>query len=490
VYGFLSLIFIITPIFFAIGLIRLITIEAPVILGRFSRFLGRIFLKDKSYLLGLQMMKKKQYGTVIMFLCIFSALFVHLNVMSYSIYADKYIYQNYETGADLSVQFGWGDNLTDLEDFNSLTRDLKSITLHGESLVEDAMVIYRKSHTSIPKNYLHYVNFSKYLNFVVDGNKILPDDDFIPTVMDLIDYNLNDPERDTYPGAIVNEKYLENNDVEIGDITIIPYRYYDSNLPRSTAFVYGANIPVRIVGVMEFLPGVYAKPLNEDATLAAVENIAIDVSDLPIQGNSILYGTLMTMLVNLDYNVETDTQTILERIVGSTEDWYVGFGKGDYNFYINDWLTIQDYDGTRTINPLLVYKMAYLIFIVVLIQVALGLPILLTSVRRKEHHFYGILLSRGFGKKGIFRFMIAEIFIIYFIAIIGGIAVGLLSSTLTLLIGNFTNPYAIGHKFRIFINPTDLFLILGSVIGISLVIFLVGFLSTTRRSISDYLTKF
>ena len=94
------------------------------------------------------------------------------------------------------------------------------------------------------------------------------------------------------------------------------------------------------------------------------------------------------------------------------------------------------------------------------------------------------------GKKGIFRFILGELFVINFLAILGGIAIGILSSTLTLLIGNITNPYAIGNQFRLFLNPIDLIVILGSTVGISLLIFLVEYLISTRKSISEYLSKF
>ena len=165
------------------------------------------------------------------------------------------------------------------------------------------------------------------------------------------------------------------------------------------------------------------------------------------------------------------------------------FYLSDYTHYIAEWNSIQK-DVTTSINPLLVYKMGYLIFIVVLIQVALGLPILLTSVRRKEHQFYGILLSRGIGKQGIFKFIIAELTVIYLFSIIGGFLAGLASSSIFLLLGKRTNPYQYGLDFRIFFSPFDVLSIFGVVLGISLVIFLVEFLINTRKSIAEYLYKF
>ena len=49
------------------------------------------------------------------------------------------------------------------------------------------------------------------------------------------------------------------------------------------------------------------------------------------------------------------------------------------SFYIDKWVNLQDQESTDEINPLLIYKITYLIFICILIQVALGLPIIVNS---------------------------------------------------------------------------------------------------------------
>ncbi len=490
VYGFSTVLFIFSPILLTVGIIRIITLEAPVFLGRISRFLGRIFLKDKSYLMGLQMMKKKQYGTVIMFLAVFTAIFVNLNVMAYTFHAQENVYQNYQIGSDLHVSFGFGTNVSNTGELDDLSQDLKAITLNSQLLVEDAMITYEHRHSSYISLYQHYINFSNYLNFVLDGKKIMPNKDFIQTVMDLIDYNLNNPYLDGIPGAIVNQKYLDSNLLEINDIAYLDYRYYDSRLPRDYAFIYGHSVPFRIVGVVEHFPGVYVRPLSETSILTPSEHIVVDVGDLPYQGvDYMLHAPNIHVLVNINYKAETNKDVVEDYLVARTDDYYSGFSNGEFQFYIDKWVSIQNQDSTQ-LNPLLVYKIGYLIFIVVLIQVALGLPILLASVRQKEQHFYGILMSRGFGKKGVFRFILGELFVIYFIAIIGGLLLGIGSAFLSILLGTICNPYMQGQQFRIFLNPMDLAVILSSVIGVSLLIFTIGFLTDTRKSISDYLYKF
>ena len=362
--------------------------------------------------------------------------------------------------------------------------------MNGETLIEDALITYKHEDYSISSLYKHYVNFSKYLDLVTEEKKIMPDNDFVPSVMTLIDYNLNDPEKDVYPGAIVNQEYLDNNLAELGNVTFLDYRYYDSQLSLSTAFDTSILIPVRIVAVVEYFPGIYVRSLDNSSESTPTEHIVVDTSDLPLQADYILHAPELQMLLSLNYEAESDQEAIEDYLISQTEDYYEYFGIGNFNFYIDKWVSLQSQESSIEINPSLVYKIGYLIFIVVLIQVALGLPILLTSVRRKEQHFYGMLMSRGFGKKGVFRFILAELFIIYFLAIFGGIAVGLISSTLTLLVGQVSSPYMIGQQFRLFLNPIDLLVVLGSVVGVSLLIFIVGFLSTTRKSISEYLVKF
>ncbi len=490
VFGYISLIFVAAPIMLAMGLIRVITREVPVLFGRISRFFGRIFLKNKSYLMGLQMMKKKQYATVIMFLGVFSAIFVHLNVMAYSVHAHENVYENYQIGSDLSVYFGTlGANVSSNGDLNELIQKVKDATYLGENIIDDASITYEHSH--LTRIQQHYINFSNYLSFVVDGKKIMPDNDFIPTIMSLIDYKLNNPEAETYPGVIVNQLYLDRNLVEIGDLTVLEYRYYIKGQPFESAFQNGYSIPVRIIGAVEHFPGVFVKSLRPETILSASEHIVVDTGDLPFQGvDTILHAPNVRVMLKINEDLDISNEDIEDILSSRTEDYYRGFSDGDYEFYNYKWSSIQSQESTNEINPKLVYKIGYLIFIVVLIQVALGLPILLASVRRKEMHFYGILMSRGFGRNGVFRFILSEIFVIYFLSIIGGIAVGLLSSTLTLLAGKVTNPYMAGQMFRIFLNPIDLVVIIGSVVGVSLLIFIVGFLYDTKKSISEYLTKF
>lgn len=490
IYGFVSLLLIIVPIFLTVGIIRIFTKESPKFLARISRFLAKPFLKKKSYLLGLQMIKKKQYISVILLLGIFTSIFVHMNVMTYSLYSIDNMYENFQIGTDIQKSTTFSTNLTNSGDVELLIERLKSITTNeGDPLVEEALVVYRHRSSSYIQLFQYYVDLSSYVTMMLNADKMLPDKDFISKLVEVIEFNLQDPNGDGIPGAIVNERYLSSNSVSEGEIVFIDYRYYDSRLNILTAFTNGFYIPVRIVAVAEYFPGLYIRPV-EESYLDPAEFIVIDVSALPFQGlDYMLHAPQMLSLVEIDMDlVEGDLDLVEEYLDNKTKS-YSPFYVSDYHHYNHEWKSIQK-DVSSSINPLLIYKMSYLIFIVVLIQVALGLPILLTSVRKKEHQFYGILMSRGIGKRGIFRFIMGELFVIYFFSIIGGALIGFLSSTLTLLLGQKMNPYSFGLRFRMFTNPIDLIVILSSVIGISLVIFLIEFLYDTRKSISEYLYKF
>ena len=104
--------------------------------------------------------------------------------------------------------------------------------------------------------------------------------------------------------------------------------------------------------------------------------------------------------------------------------------------------------------------------------------------------YTGILLSRGFGKRGVFKFILSQFVIIYLIAFIFGIPSGFITSLASTNLLNTLNTANRGFNFPIFVNGLDLFAVLGAITGISFLIYIITYIFEMRKSIADYMHKF
>jgi hypothetical protein len=130
-----------------------------------------------------------------------------------------------------------------------------------------------------------------------------------------------------------------------------------------------------------------------------------------------------------------------------------------------------------------------MIIIIIAAQLALALAVIISSVQQENRHYFGILLARGFGKSGVFKFLFSQIFIIYFLGLLFGIIAGIIGGNVIMYLLNSIVFRQLGF-LPVVMNPFDLIQIIGIIIGVSLVIFLISYLFEMRKSIDEYLRNF
>ncbi|MHA2019562.1 MAG: FtsX-like permease family protein, partial [Promethearchaeota archaeon] len=218
---------IISPILFVVGIIRILIVEKPSRFAQISKFLTNIFLKDRSYICGIEMVKRKQYKTVIFLVGIFTSLLVFSNVFLNSLSRYDLIIDNIKIGSDVKASIKIDTmNITNTQDIELLESQLKSYkTPQNETLINDVLTYYGE--TSEPySGSRYYIDLEKYLNFIQEDNKKLPSGNFLKKIKDLINYNKD--HINSTPGVIVNEGFLTLYNLKIGDTFMVNHSFYNS----------------------------------------------------------------------------------------------------------------------------------------------------------------------------------------------------------------------------------------------------------------------
>ena len=486
-----QLILFIFPFFFIFGVIKFITTENPRRYAKLCRKISTIFFPGKngtSYLVGMEMVKRKKFSALILLIGIISGLITFLNIVDNTNNQNQKIVDNLSIGADLkisltSTEFKGMPNRTNLEDaLYSLQNS------QNQSVVKNLVTVYQENSQKYKFKNIYYVDFSKYLEVINENGKIMPDPSMESKLMEIINHNLNKSKN--YHAAIVSDSYLKLNGLEIGDLINYRHEYY---IPSADVHLY-LNLTVKIVQVISLLPGIYSKPLGYDASgvygsyyfsRAGSENIAIDISIID-ETNPFLHSSFFYHLIDLNESVLYSNSAIVSDV--HTKFSNITEHSPSFSFYNQNWADINYRPNRGIMNISGFFWMASMVLIIIAIQIALGLAVLISASQQENRHFAGILLARGFGRKGIFKFLFSQLFIIYFLGLSIGVLSGVLSGN---IIMNLLNTVILrGVVLPVLINFYDIFMIIGFIVAVSLTIFIVSYLFETRHSIDEYLREF
>lgn len=486
-----QLILFIFPFFLIFGVIRFITTEYPSRYARLCRKISLIFFPGENgtaYLVGMEMVKRKKFSALILLIGIISGLITFLNIVDNTNNQNQKIVGNLSIGADLKIsltseQFAGMPNRTNLE--NSLYSIQNS---QNESVIKNVATVFQENSQIYESKNIYYVNFSKYLEVIKEDGKFMPDPSMESKIREAINHDLN--ETKNYPAAIVSDSFLRLNGLEIGDLIDYRHAYY---IPDAEVHVY-LNITVEIVQVISLLPGIYSRPLGYDTpgvygsyffSKTGSENIAIDISIID-ESDQLIHSSYVYHLIDLNQSVDYSNPAIASDV--RSEYSNITEIIPTFSYYDQNWADIN-YRPTRGImNISGFFWMAYMVLIIIAIQIALGLAVLISASQQENRHFIGILLSRGFGRKGIFKFLFSQIFLIYFLGLFIGILFGVVSGNITM---NLLNTVILrGITLPVLINFPEILLIIGSIVTVSLTIFIVSYFFETRHSIDEYLRQF
>ncbi len=466
-----------SPVLFVVGIIRILVVEKPSRFARISKFISSIFLKNRSYLCGIEMVKRKQYKTVIFLVGIFTSLLVFTNVFINSLSRYDVMFNNLDIGSDIHVGIVFETmNITNSNDIELFESQLKSYkTPENETLINQVLTYYREvEHSEYSSSSKFYFDIEKYLDIIQEDDKKLPVGDFISKIEDLIDYNKNSS--NTIPSVIVNEGFLVLNNLKIGDLFSFTHSYYNS----TSEFFQNETITVKMGISANVMPGFY---IMSDQWGYYQEEMIIDISSVN-QDKKLLHGIEIYQMIDIDLEIEDD-YIVLEGMLNNASIGYVEYER--FEFYVQDW---DDLNYEVELSESGFYGIIYLEFTVIGILLAFGLAILILSFQRENKYFNGVLLARGFGRAGLLKLILSQIFIIFLLGIFTGLLSGFLTSFTFLRIFT-TISYGSGIiSFPLFVNGLELVEMLSIIVLSSFVIYLVSYYFEAKKNITEYFHKF
>ncbi len=475
-FGIIIIFAILSPVLFVVGIIRILVVEKPTRYARISKFLSSIFLKEKSYLCGIEMVKRKQYKTVILLVGIFTSLLVFTNVFLNSSSRYDLMFDNVRIGGDVRVYYNNEgrpiSNTSDIELFESQLKSYK--TSDNETLINQVVTCYSGWESDEYYGQRYYLDIEKYLDIIQEDDKKLPIGDFVSKIESLIDYNKNSS--NTIPGVIVNSGFLTLNKLEIGDLYTMFHHYYNTTASE----LQNISTSVRIMVSTDVMPGLY---LTYGYWGSYTENMIIDINSVN-PDKDLLYGDGFIQMIDIDPDIEEDTEVLEEMLNNATID-YVEITY--LRFYNQNW---DDLNYELSVSDSGIYGIIYLEFLMIGVLLAFGLAILILSFQRENKYFNGVLLARGFGRIGLLKLILSQIFIIFQIGILTGLVSGFLTSISFLKITAIMNYGAGLFSFPIFMNALELFQILGIIVLSSVVIYLVSYYFESKKNITQYFHKF
>ncbi|UYP44567.1 hypothetical protein NEF87_000852 [Candidatus Lokiarchaeum ossiferum] len=498
--GFAGLIilFIGAPLLLVFGIIRFVALEKPSRFAKFSKKISKIFLKRDSNLVALNMVRKKQYITTMFLVGVFISVLVFSNVTLNSIIRYDRVNTNIASGADLNLElpgsllFNYDSADTFLEkdspiqsgdDFTSFENALKNLNnSENESFINDVLTVQRKNtYGGYLEDQRYFLNLSKYLNIISEDHKDAISKDHFKKIQQTLDYNDNPDNSDL--GIIVNPTFLEQNSVDVGESMLMDLDYYN---PEDEDFVH-ERISVNIVAVSDLFPGILYRP--DYFYYSTDQCILIDIDSLNLSSN-IIYGSQVFQMIDLNYEIALNSTYIENQIWNVALDYDIPIG--EFKYYDNSWdsVSLKNLDLANLSEVSGVYSIFYLDLIIIGIIIAIGIAILLVFLRKADKYNQGVLLARGYGKKGVLKLLLTEIAIVFSISIVSGLFSGGLQSVLLLQFYKIVSFNFNDIRLPIFFNPLDL-LLLGLLIPIlSIAIYLLVYYFETKKNYTDYFHQF
>lgn len=455
----------IAPILLVMGIIRFLSVESPSRFAKITRFLSKPLLKANSYLVGLEMIKRKKFRKIITIIGIFTSLLVFSNFTFNSIGRYSVMENNLAIGADVKLTANVHTKIYNMSYTQIIDDNLKNITnIKDIAIVNNVLTYYEQ--LEAPGWHVCYFNFTKYMQVIQEGGKFVPKS-LISEFSKVIAYNKNIS--NMYPGAIIDNRFIKGREVKIGDLISLNHTYYDSQMNNISA-----PITVKIIGIYNVLPGI--------SVFNKTVDFAIDTSVFN-QSYQLLKISKLNQLVDLNLNAESN-DTIITNLIKSSAKSLITYTL--FSYYNQQWNS-PSIGSVRYVSG--IFGLTNLGFVIVGIILAIGLASILSSFQNENRYYFGLLMSRGFGKNGIFIFMISQIIIIFLLSIISGVVSG--SITSIILIKMFTNVLTeINYELPIFFNPINILEILGLIIGICFISYIATYFIQMRKPISQYMRKF
>ncbi len=465
---FLIILTLICPFVMVFALLHYLLIESPSRLANIAKKISHPFMKKRDFIIGIEMVRQKQYVRIILLLSIFIASLIFSNMTVNTLVRQNNIVTNFKVGADLHYSYiVTTSDFSDRSDLDQFEEELNQIKVSDENFLFDEIThVYKTRQILGPiENNNYFVNFSEYLSILEHNNKRLPSDDLINEINNAIEYNEN--LTSDYAGIIVSSSFLENNGYFLGDTIILHHK-------SSVNFTNGQNIEkyieAKIISVIDLMPGLYMNENNRDS-FVAIDNHVFNYSIEVLPSKKIIE------LININSNVDITDENVQNYISNSTS---YSFTNDEYNFYNYNW----DLVDSSSFNSLSVPFIGIFYFNILIIGLILtvGISILVFSAQDESKAMYGELIVRGFGKRGIYSLISNQILVSFILSIIVGTISGSIMSIA------FSKVYLLSGgggflNLPVFFNLIEFLVILGIVISFTWLFLIIAFIRYSRQEI-------
>ncbi|MHA1728487.1 MAG: FtsX-like permease family protein [Promethearchaeota archaeon] len=478
----ISLFFLISLI---IAIIAFIT-EIPSRFAKITKKISSIWLKNKSYLAGIQILKEKKFSGLILIFSLIIGFLTLTNGYIYTQYRYSQLTHNFQVGTDLQIT-----GAIKLESFQNhsdvIKLEEKLLMLsneNGQNLIKDVMFFYY-SQPYLNRYYdesIEYciLNLSHYLSIIQSSQIILPDPQLIPDIQRIINYNKNPNNNRTAVIYTSDVRYPQGNYRNLVGRSFDAFVFYYIN---EMGEISGELLPVFAFNYVDVFPGIYkTRDVHSNRNFPI-----IDISDLEYTPNRTLADHL-GFFIDFSEKIILNESYIEELLISEVSN---SLSSVSVDFYNHNWDNFEFFFNLDGLGYLgLIYYSIYYIGLVF----AFAFGVLLINFRRENSHIHSILRARGFSRKKIKRLMFSQIFVIFLIAFTVGLLTGMLSALISLKLGdsfvwNYENFSTLGFNIPIFFNIAEIFGLLTIISVISWLIFRVTTGIERKKSINIYLRQ-
>ncbi|MHA1777082.1 MAG: FtsX-like permease family protein [Promethearchaeota archaeon] len=425
--------------FFVTGVIRLILIERPSRYAKIAKKIAHLFLKKLDHIVSLEIIRKKKWARVTIYLSIFCAMLTITNFTFNSQYRYEIFNDQFLAGSDFNINFVDSD-FTNQTNFRSFEQNLFDfIEQEYSSLIQDYTTIYQSNTSWVTSELLELNQLS---NFPINMYSISPSeylslistDDrpyIYPSYPKQIKKIRSESEtNNSIIKTIVTSQLLSLSGLEIGDSLDLNVQVFDSIKSE----YYNQSYTLEIVQVLDYAPGLYQTDKYGLSALI-IDNAALNIS------NSQWFATNVIELLDFkpDFDISGDQLSRDLRALGSS--FYDDIHLQTFDPHWND-IDVARY--SLVIGSSGFYGLINLDFVIIGILLSIELSLTIIIMNRENESFTELLLFRGVGRNKILFIIILELLIVF-----------LLSGILGLIIGYFYSWFICFVNLQVLIQTTN-----------------------------------
>ncbi|MHA1672250.1 MAG: FtsX-like permease family protein [Promethearchaeota archaeon] len=475
--GFLQVLILSGIILIIMGLIRILIAEKPTIYAKWTKFLSRGFIKDLDKYLGVNLIGKAKWTTILTFLTIIFSLLISLNMINQSTNSYQNLAESLEIGADAKLYLR-NPLVRSHEDILEYDQNLQNITyLENNELLNQSVFGYYNQNchlsrtTSIgdlrQRTTVYTLPSEDYIEMLNSRDRIPPTPDFYRIFDDMHEFNQHNT---NITGVIVTSYFRGLSSLRKGDQFELSYNYLTPQGENSIEI----NFQVEVIGVVDLIPGVYTSVQGD-----GINGIFIDFNEI-VQPVNYIYGEEVFSLLNLNLNNYhgIDQQKNISKIFTEYAGSYCEYPV--MSFYDLDWNTISRDDLSIVFGERGFYGIFYYDFILIGFFIVVEITIMAVLLLKDNEISDKRLIGRGMKKKIIKRMNFVEFFTIYLSALILGITIGIGVGSMFIKLNQIIEFNQMGSilpsstSLPIFFGFQHIALIIGIYTAIAFIIFSIG----------------